>query len=103
MRRAIFRLRRLNRSQQIKALSASNNAFLRSLCANVKKLKKAELPAKVSRRLRRNAKTIRKLISGKTSMKSRRKMLSQRGGIAPLLLAALPALGSILGGVISRV
>jgi len=101
--RAICRLRRMTPSQQIKALSSSNAPFLRSLCANVKKLKHAKLPSGISQRLRRNAKTIRKLIHRKTTMGSKRKILSQRGGIAPLLLAALPALGSILGGVISRV
>jgi len=97
--RAICRLRRLSPNQQVKALSSSNDSFVRSLCSKVKKLRHAKLSPQLSQRLRRNAKTIRKLINAKTSMSKKRKILSQRGGIAPLLLAALPALGSLLGGL----
>lgn len=100
----VRRLRQLKGPQRQQAMKMANNKFIRDLCARIKQLRKAKgLQPSLKRKLKRHSKALRKLANTKTAMKTKRKMLSQRGGFLPLLLAALPAVGSILGGVISRV
>ena len=98
------RLKKLNPYQRRSAIEVANDKFIRHFAGQVKKLKRATgLQPSLRTKLKRHAKALRKLTNKKTSMKSKRKMLSQRGGFLPLLLAALPAIGSIAGGIISRV
>ena len=99
---ALRRLKGLKGKDQIKAIALSNDTFVRQLCRHVKKLRRAKLSPSLAKRLRRHSKKLRKLVNAKTSMKSKRKILTQKGGIAPLLLAAIPALGSIVGAIIRR-
>lgn len=100
----IHRLRKLKAPQRQQAMKVANDKFIRDLCTRVKTLRKAKgIQPSLRKKLKRHVKTLRKLTNSKTALKTKRKMLSQRGGFLPLLLAALPALGSILGGVISRV
>ena len=98
------RLRKLNPYQRRSAIEVANDKFIRHFVTQVKKLKRATgLQPSLKTKLKRHTKALRKLTNQRTSMKSKRKMLSQRGGFLPLLLAALPAIGSIAGGIISRV
>ena len=98
------RLRKLNPFQRRSAMQVANDKFIRHFVSQVKKLKRATgLQPSLKTKLKRHTKALRKLTNQRTSMKSKRKMLSQRGGFLPLLLAALPAIGSIAGGIISRV
>ena len=93
----------MKKENQLKALQSANDKFIRQFCGQVKRLKYAKVSPSLRKRLQKQRKKIHKLISSKTSMKSKRKMLSgQKGGFLPLLLAALPALGSIAGGLLSR-
>lgn len=102
--KALQHLKRMKRGSQSTALSSANSKFIHQFCNHVKKLKFAKVSPTLRKRLKRQRKHIHKLISSKTSMKSKRSMLSkQKGGFLPLLLAALPALGSIAGGLLSRV
>ena len=54
--------------------------------------------------MKKHRKHLQKLVHKNTSISTKRKMLSQRGGIAflPLIMAALPAIGSLIGNAISR-
>ena len=98
---ALCQLKRLKGNQQRQAMSMANDSFIRQFCSRVKKLKHAKLSPKLERKLRRHRKKLRMLASTKTSISKKRKSLSQRGGLFPLLLAALPALGSIAGAAIN--
>jgi hypothetical protein len=85
-------------------MSIANNKFIRDFSAQVKKLRtRKDIPTAIRKKLKRHSLRLRKLANKRTSVAAKRKILSQRGGFLPLLLAALPAVGSIIGGVISRV
>lgn len=99
----LSRLRKLSPTQRRQAMTIANDKFIRQLLSNVKKLRNANLHPSMSKKLKRHSTTLRKLVNDRTSLKAKRKVLSQRGGFLPLLLAALPAVGSIVGGLISRV
>ena len=98
------RLRKLKASQRRQAMTIANNKFIRDFTSAVKKLRRTNaLRPALRKKLKRHSKLLRKLTNKRTSLKVQRKVLSQRGGFLPLLLAALPAIGSIAGGIISRV
>ena len=97
------RLKSLKAPQRRQAIEIANDKFIRHFLTHVKKLKRATgLRQSLRTKLKRHTKALRKLTNKRTSLKSKRKMLAQRGGFLPLLLAALPAIGSIAGGIISR-
>ena len=101
--KAIFNLKTLKAKDRRNAMSMANNRFIRQFCTEVKKLRNKKLSPKTFKNLKRHSKQIRKLIHSKTNMKSKRKMLSQRGGFLPFLLAALaPAVGSLVGSIFKR-
>ena len=98
------KVRKLRPSQRAQAMKIANNKFINDLSRQVKKLQYARVSPKMQKRLKRQSKKLRKFTNRKTGILAKRRMLtSQRGGFLPLLLAALPALGSIAGGIISRV
>ena len=97
---AVQKLKRLKPSQQVQAMKMANNRFIKHMCSEVKKLKYKPLPAPLQSRVKKNAKRIRKLVNAKTSMRAKRRMLTQQGGgFLPLILAGLaaPLIGKILG------
>ena len=99
----LLRLKKLSPSQRRQAMEIANDKFIRDFTKEVKNLRRADgLRPTLKQKLRRHSKALRKLANNKTSIKAKRRMLSQRGGFLPLLLAALPAIGSIAGGLISR-
>ena len=98
---ALCQLKRLKGKDQSRAMSMANDSFIRQFCSRVKKLKNAKLTPKLSTKLRRHRKKLRMLTNTRTSIKRKRKALSQRGGIFPLLMAALPAIASIGSAAIS--
>ena len=101
---ALKRLKSLRPGQRRQAIEIANDKFIRHFIGKVKKLRRAcNLRPSIRARLKRNAQKLRQLTGKRGSLKSKRKMLTQRGGFLPLLLAALPAIGSIAGGIISRV
>ena len=99
----LFRLKKLKASQRHEAIKIANNKFIRDFATQVKKLRQVKsLRPSLQKKLKQHSKALRKLTNKKTSIKMKRKILSQRGGFLPLILAALPAIGSIVGGIISR-
>ena len=99
---ALQKLRRMKQVHRINALRMANNTFIRQFANHVHRLKHARLSPKLRARVQKQRNNLRHFVSKKTSVSSKRKMLTQRGGFLPLLMAALPALGSIIGGIVSR-
>ena len=97
----IGKLKKLSPGLQVQAMRSANNRFIRCMCSAVRKLKNKRLSSKVTAGMHRNAKKIRKLISPKTSIRAKRRMLSHKGGFLPLLLAGLGGslVSSLLGGI----
>ena len=96
----IRRLRRMKGPQQLRAMKKANGAFIRHMCREVKKLQYKRLPKGVETRMRRNSKKIRQFVSPKTSIDTKRRMISQRGGLLGTLLAGLAPtlLAALFGG-----
>ena len=100
---ALRRLSKLRPTQRVEAMKLANNKFIQQFCSNVKKLRHAGVSSAHQKRMRRQSKNIRKLISAKTSYNMKRKMLTQRGGfllpllLPPLLSAGVGAITSALG------
>ena len=99
---ACRKLKRMKPHHQREAIKMCNAAFIRQLCSQVKKMRNKSLPSHIARRMKRQRKNLQKFIRVKTSNDTRRKMLSQRGGFLPLLIAALPAVGAMVGNIIGR-
>ena len=100
---AVQKLKRLKPSQQVQAMKMANSRFIKHMCSEVRKLKYKPLPAPLQSRVRKNAKRIRKFVNTKTSMRAKRRMLTQQGGgFLPLILAGLaaPLIGKIARGVL---
>lgn len=104
-RQAIQRLQRLSPRHRAQAIGMSNDKFIRQLSSHVKKLKYAQLPEKMKKKLKRHSRSLRTLSNPRVSCSRRRKILSQRGGIFPLLPLILPFIGTaanLIGKAISR-
>ena len=100
---AIQQLRQMRGGKRSSAIQKANDKFIQEFCKQVRRLKFAKVSPSIKKRLQKERKNINRLISPKTNMKSKRVLLSKhKGGFLPLLLAALPAIGSIAGGIISR-
>ena len=97
---SLLRLKKLKSQDRSQAISMANDRFIRQLCHHVKKLKSAKLSPKAKKSLQKHRKSLRSLISNRTSMSKRRKILSQRGGgILSGILSTLkyvPLVGSVL-------
>ena len=91
-------IQKLKPRDRCKALSMANGKFINQFCNRVRRLRSAKLPSRKAKHLRRHSKQIRKLINKKTSLKAKRKMLSQRGGFLGAILGAL--VPTLLGGLI---
>jgi len=99
----LLRLKKLKAPQRHEAMKIANDKFIRDFTTHIKKLRQAKgIRPSLQKKLKRHSKALRMLTNKKTSIKMKRNILSQRGGFLPLLLAALPAIGSIVGGIISR-
>ena len=86
---ALQRLTNLRPPQRVQAMKVANDTFVRQFCQKVKSLRRARLPPSLRKRLSHNSKHLRKLVSPKTSVTSKRHMLTQqRGGF--LLSILLP-------------
>ena len=94
---ALRKLSSLQPSQRLQAVKLSNDKFIRDFCHNMKKLRYQSVSPKLQKQLRHHSKKLRKLVSTKTNIKTKRKMLSQRGsgllsrGLMGALAGALTA------------
>ena len=95
------RLSSLQPSQRVQAMKSANDKFIRQFCNSVKKLRHQPVSSKTLKQLRRQSLKLRKLVSAKTSINTKRRMLSQRGGFLPMLLA--PIISALAGTIISAI
>lgn len=94
---------KLSPSQRIQAMKIANNKFINDLSRQVQQLRRVRVSPKMQKRLRRQAKNLRKFTNRKTSVLTKRRMLTQqRGGFLPLLMAALPLIGRAVGSLVRR-
>ena len=89
---------RLRTPLHVEAMKLANNNFVRQFCQNVNQLRHARLPPHMEKKLQQSSTKLRKLVSRKTSLKSKRDMLAQRGGFLGFLLPVL--LKTVLGKVL---
>lgn len=95
---------KLSPLQRIEAMRIANNRFINDLTREIRKLRHSHVSPGMQKRLKRQSRKLRTFINARTPISTKRRMLTQqRGGFLPLLMAALPAIGSIVGGVLSRV
>lgn len=98
---ALHKLKRLKPAQRCEAIKLSNNNFIRQFCAHVKKLKHQKIHPKYQKALASRKATLRKLTNNKVSLKSKRKILSQKGGFLPAILPLMLGLAGPISNIIS--
>jgi len=101
------RLLKLKPSHRCEAMKLANNAFIRKMCTEIRKVRYMTLNIKKANAIARHGKVLRTLSNPKTSIPTKRKLLSQRGGFLPLLApiimaAAGPALGGLAGALANK-
>ena len=104
-RRALHRLKRLKQNHQCQAISMVNDAFIRQMCTHVKKLRyNKKVNSKSAQRLKRHRGKLRQLVSPRTTLAKKRKILGQRGAFLPALLPLLiSTVGPLVGGIAKAV
>ena len=100
-RRAMKHLQRMNPVKQRTAVVGASNKFIRDMTGFLSKIRSKGDLVKPSHRkiLRRHRKKLKKLVNPKTSIATKRLILSQKGGIAPALIPVIVALIGAGGGV----
>ena len=99
-RKALCVLKSMNASDRCKAIANANGNFIRKVSASMRKLRYRPISTKQRKRLRTYRKQLRKVANPKSSIASKRKVLSQKGGFLPALLPLLaPLLGPVIGGI----
>lgn len=87
-------------------LAHSSPDFLQALCEIALNLLKGNIPLSGSQyqKLKRQKKIIRLLADKKTSLNRKRQVLKKQTGgfLFPLLSAAVPILGNLLGGIFQK-
>ena len=73
------KIKKLRPDQRTQAMKLANNKFINDSIREVKKLKHARVTPNMTKRLQHQSRKLNKFISRKTSMISRRRMLTQRG------------------------
>lgn len=99
--KALSILKSMKKSDRCKAIASSNNKFIRDFCTAVKKLRSKKVSPKLRKRLAPYKGQLRKLANPKVSIGSKRKVLTQRGGVILPLLA--PLLAPLIGPVVRSV
>ena len=97
---ALRKLKKMKRNEQSQAISMANNTFIKQFVGHLRKMRRAKLSTKSKRALKKHKKSLRKLISARTGMSKRRKMLSQKGGgFLNDLLKSIPVVGTIVNAI----
>ena len=96
------KLSSLHPAQRVQAMKLANDKFIRDFCNNIKKLRHQPVPPNVQKQLHHQSKNLRKLVSAKTSLQTKRKMLCQRGGSGALQRGLLGALAGAITGAFGR-
>ena len=99
--RVMKRLKQMNSNQQRQALTMANDAFIRQLSNQVKKLRHINLNAPLRTRVQSQKKKLQKLVLPKTSIRTKCKKLTQRGVFLPLLVPPLRDVGAMARNIIA--
>lgn len=92
----------LNDKQRKALLQTADSKLIRHICECALNVLIGNVPLQKSHksRLRRHAKTLRKLAEPCVSLSKKKKIIVQRGGFLPALLA--PIIGTLLASIISK-
>lgn len=101
------KLKSLPKAHKCEAMKLANDQFIRKFCTHVKKLRHVPLRSSQRKILASNRAALKKLVNNKVSLKSKRRILSQRGGFLPALIPLIasvagPALQGIMGALTGR-
>ena len=88
-------------SQQSNAIRHANDKFIRDIVSHVKKLRTKKLTGKALKAVKQHSAKLRLISSPKVSLKRKRKILSQKGGIHPIFALLAPIAGAVIGRIIS--
>ena len=99
--KAMSQLKRMKAAKQRSSVVGSSNEFIRDVSNFMSRVRKQPHLVKASHRniLKRHSKKLRKLVHAKTSINSKRLILSQKGGIIPALIPVICALIGAGGGI----
>lgn len=102
--KAIQSLRRMKPNQRHTAIRHANDKFIRDLVCHVRKLRHKKLTGKALNVVRQHSGKLRLISNPKVSLKRKRAVLSQKGGILPLLLPLMgPLVGAAAGPILSKI
>jgi len=98
--KSVEKLSPYKRKKLLKSASEDNILALKEIAHN---LLTGNLNVPEIKKLKRHRQSIRKFVKKKSSLKSKRKLLIQKGGFLPLMITPLlSAIGTVTGKVISK-
>ena len=102
--KALCVLKSMNKSDRTQAIANANGNFIRKVSSAVRKLRYRPFSGKRRNKLRTYRKQLRQLANSKTSITSKRRVLSQKGGFLPALLPLLaPLAAPIIGPIVKKI
>ena len=98
---AIKKLHRLKGSQQKAAVSGASNEFINDISKTLRRLKCAPnlVSSKFKRRIGKQRSKFKRLSQANTTLKAKRRILTQKGGFLPLLI---PLLGTVISSIFRK-
>lgn len=98
---ALKRLKRMKKRKQKMTVLGASNEFIRDVSSFLEKLKsRPDLVSKSQRKtLQKHRAKLRRLVHAKTPVDSKRRILSQTGGIFPFLIPIICASITAAGGI----
>lgn len=98
---AINKLRRLKCNQQRTAVSGASNEFINDISKTLRRLKTTPnlVSSKHKRSIRKHKSKFKRLAQAKTTLKAKRRILTQKGGFLPFLI---PLLGTVIGSIFRK-
>lgn len=105
-KKAIKKLVKLNKATQRQLVKHSSNQFIKDFGMTIKKIRNKPnlFNEKQIQRLRRHKHNLRILANSRSSLRRKRQILNQKGGIAPFLIpiiaAAIGSAGSVAGAAV---
>lgn len=100
--KAITSLRRMKPSERCMAIRGANDKFIRDIVSNVRKLRTKKLSAKNRKLIKQHKTKLKYLSDPKIKLATKRKALSQKGGLLPALLPLLAPLAAPIIKPIAR-
>jgi len=97
-------LSKLSERQKKNYIKTADKSLVQSICECCINILNGQVPLTASQkaRLKRNKRSLRSLILSKTAIGKKRKILQKGGFLSAILSAALPIVGSLIAGAISR-